>query len=66
MAFPPLSWRAAGPNRDTFAPKYHHFVAPLLHSLKPFTTWPDASAPPVSAAPPSAVRCILQQNSSVS
>lgn len=30
---------------DPFALKYHHFVAPLLHSLPllPFTTKPDAS-----------------------
>lgn len=36
MAFLPFSWRGAGPNRDTFIPKYCLFVAPLLHSLKPF------------------------------
>lgn len=63
--FLPFSPGAAGPNRDTFAPKYRHFVAPLLHSLKHFTTRPDVSALPIAAAPPSAVRCILQQNSSV-
>lgn len=38
-----FSWKAAGTNSDPFAPKYHHFVSPLLHSLMPFTTRPDAS-----------------------
>lgn len=47
MAFPPFSQRAAGPTRNTFAPKYHNFVVPLLHSLKPFTIEPDVSAVPV-------------------
>lgn len=34
--FPGSCW-ARFANRDTFAPKYHHFVAPLLHSLQLFT-----------------------------
>lgn len=54
MAFLLFPWSCWA--RDTFAPKYHHFVAPLLHSLKHFTTQPDASELPVSAAAPSAVR----------
>lgn len=57
--FPGRCWAEQG-----YICPYHHFVAPLLHSLKHFTTGLKPQHC-LSLAPLSAVRCILQQNSSV-